>query len=66
MFSFSHIDPDFDISFEKLAAQMRSCIWKTPSVHHASEVSGFHANPAFDFNIFQCDLYLDALIIELF
>ena len=61
----SHVQPDLDILLVKLTAQIRDSIRKTPSAHSASGNVDFMQS-LFFCNILNCDLYIDALIPELF
>ena len=66
MFFLPHVDPDLDISFEKIVQIVQiDCIWKTPFAHYALGDGGFMQSLPF-FNILNGDLYLNALIIRLF
>ena len=41
MFNFPHVDPNPDILFEKLTAQIGGCNWKIPSAHYPSGFEDF-------------------------
>ena len=71
MFSFPHVDPDLNILFEKLTAQIGGWIWKTPPAHYTSEVGDFVQSLSCflikALKYMSCkDMYFNALIIGLF
>ena len=65
MFSFAHVDTDFDILFEKLTAQIGGWICKTPYAHYAFGVGNFlQSLSSFLMSLKSGDMHFDALILN--